>query len=204
MSDQSARSSVYVAPLNIDKASRSTSVEDAHRRTDFTGRSIYMQMTPPDTPIGLQDASEDDVEAAPAVFYPFLRAFYPFQPSETAPDSTVTLPLREGDVVLVHSIHTNGWADGTLLPSGARGWLPTNYCEGYEPEAMRSLLKGLLNFWDLLRTGMTPDDELFANQEFMRGIIAGVRYLLVSQNPLVTAHSTSIYDLTYNRRSRIA
>jgi hypothetical protein len=95
-------------------------------------------------------------------------------------DSTITLPLDEGDVVLVHSIHTNGWADGTLLATGARGWLPTNYCEAYDPEEMRNLLKALLNFWDLLRSTVTDDQDIFENQEFMKGIIAGVRYLLVS------------------------
>lgn len=94
-------------------------------------------------------------------------------------DSTVTLPLNEGDVVLVHSIHTNGWADGTLLLSGARGWLPTNYCDAYDPDEMRNLLKALLNFWDLLRSTATNDQDIFGNQEFMKGIIAGVRYLLV-------------------------
>jgi hypothetical protein len=93
-------------------------------------------------------------------------------------DSTVTLPLNEGDVVLVHSIHTNGWADGTLLLTGARGWLPTNYCDAYNPEEMRSLLKALLNFWDLMRS-TSVTDETFGSQEFMKGIIAGVRYLLV-------------------------
>lgn len=96
-------------------------------------------------------------------------------------DSAVTLPLNEGDVVLVHSIHTNGWADGTLLASGARGWLPTNYCYAYDPDEMRNLLKALLNFWDLLRSAAVDDDQIFGNQEFMKGIIAGVRYLLVSQ-----------------------
>jgi len=137
-------------------------------------------MTPPVTPNGSQEAMEEQMEDAPPVFHPFLRAFYPFHPPYTVSDSTVTLPLNEGDVVLVHSIHTNGWADGTLLLSGARGWLPTNYCEAYEPESMRSLLKGLLSFWDLLKSGLSADNEVFENQEFIRGIIAGVRYLLVS------------------------
>ena len=91
----------------------------------------------------------------------------------------MTLPLIEGDVVLVHSIHTNGWADGTLLVDGTRGWLPTNYCEAYDPIEMKSLLKALLNFWDLMRTTSGNDSEIFGNQEFMKGIIAGVRYLLV-------------------------
>jgi len=116
---------------------------------------------------------------SPPIFHNFLRAFYPFHPEYVTTDSTVTLPLNEGDVVLVHSIHTNGWADGTLLADGTRGWLPTNYCEAYDPDEMRSLLKALLNFWDLMRSSSIDDREMFGNQEFMKGIIAGVRYLLV-------------------------
>ncbi|KAK1585752.1 RasGEF domain-containing protein [Colletotrichum navitas] len=134
-------------------------------------------MTPPATPNGSQEDLGAD-QMPPPVFHNFLRAFYPFHPSYAMTDSSVTLPLNEGDVILVHSIHTNGWADGTLLVSGARGWLPTNYCESYDPEEMRNLLKALLNFWDLLRSTSVNDKEIFGNQEFMKGIIAGVRYLL--------------------------
>jgi hypothetical protein len=135
-------------------------------------------MTPPTTPDGsLEEASAES--QTPPIFHNFLRAFYPFHPSYAMSDSSVTLPLDEGDVVMVHSIHTNGWADGTLLASGARGWLPTNYCESYEPDEMRNLLKALLNFWDLLRSTSVNDQEIFGNQEFIKGIIAGVRFLLV-------------------------
>lgn len=135
-------------------------------------------MTPPATP----NSSAENLgrpASPPPVFHSFLRAFYPFHPSYAMTDSTVTLPLNEGDIILVHSIHTNGWADGTLLMSGARGWLPTNYCDAYDPEEMRNLLKALLNFWDLLRSTAVNDSEIFGNQEFMKGIIAGVRHLLV-------------------------
>lgn len=138
----------------------------------------HSDMTPPTTPNGSQEDLSPEPTGAP-IFHNFLRAFYPFHPSYAVSDSSVTLPLDEGDVVLVHSVHTNGWADGTLLASGARGWLPTNYCEAYEPEDMRNLLKALLNFWDLLRSTSINDSEMFRNQEFMKGIIAGVRFLLV-------------------------
>ncbi|PHH84234.1 hypothetical protein CDD83_2271 [Cordyceps sp. RAO-2017] len=134
-------------------------------------------MTPPATPNGSQEDLSPEV-LDPPVFHSFLRAFYPFSPSDAMTESSVTLPLDEGDVVLVHSVHTNGWADGTLLATGARGWLPTNYCDAYEPDDMRSLLKALLNFWDLLRSTSINDNEIFRNQEFMKGIIAGVRFLL--------------------------
>jgi hypothetical protein len=190
--EQTARSSVHVAPLSIHKdrsrsrgsstssvAQRSNSSRQSHRTKDSSSSQSHSQMTPPATPNGSQEDLHQHIEPQPPVFTNFLRAFYPFHPTYSVTDSTVTLPLNEGDVVLVHSIHTNGWADGTLLISGARGWLPTNYCEAYEPDSMRNLLKALLNFWDLLRSGMISDNEIFGNQEFMRGIIAGVRYLLV-------------------------
>ncbi|CAK7265095.1 Ras guanine nucleotide exchange factor bud5 [Sporothrix epigloea] len=132
---------------------------------DYTHNQNYMYSSPlPPDP--------------PPVFHNFLRAYYAFNPVYSPADSTVTLPMNEGDVILVHSIHTNGWADGTLLASGARGWLPTNYCDAYDPEEMHNLLNALLNFWDLMRCTTVNDNELFGNQEFMKGIIAGVRYLL--------------------------
>ena len=171
------RSSVHVAPLQLYRAPGGN---DRSRAGSREGSGCQAQMTPPATPNGSQETLVEEMETSPPVFHAFLRAFYPFHPTCTDSDATVTLPLNEGDVILVHSIHTNGWADGTLLSSGARGWLPTNYCEAYEPESMRSLLNALLNFWDLLKSGFIPDIEVFGNQEFMRGIIAGVRYLLVS------------------------
>lgn len=177
LNDQSMRASLQVAPLAIGK-SQSDSLGDASTTPDINNPYSQSQMTPPQTPNGSQeDLSPQYIP--PPVFYSFLRAFYPFNPSYAMTDSSVTLPLSEGDVVLVHSIHTNGWADGTLLATGARGWLPTNYCEAYEPEDICNLLKALLNFWDLLRSTSVNDKEIFGNQEFMKGIIAGVRFLLV-------------------------
>ncbi|KAI3328128.1 RasGEF domain-containing protein [Xylariaceae sp. AK1471] len=178
---QPARSSLQVAPLALTR-SRSGSLS-ASSQDDVavdTSTSIYLQsqITPPSTPNESQEELVPQPPPPRPIFHNFLRAFYPFQPACTVSDSTITLPLNEGDVVLVHSIHTNGWADGTLLVTGARGWLPTNYCEAYDPEEMRNLLKALLNFWDLLRSTVTDDQDIFENQEFMKGIIAGVRYLL--------------------------
>lgn len=174
-----------VAPLTLGKTSSLPSHTEHSeyqepRTVEYTNNYPYIQteMTPPQTPNGSQEDLAD--HNGPPIFHNFLRAFYPFNPTYAMTDSSITLPLNEGDVVLVHSIHTNGWADGTLLTSGARGWLPTNYCEAYEPDEMRSLLNALLNFWDLLRSTSVNDSELFRNQEFMKGIIAGVRFLLVS------------------------
>lgn len=191
LSDHSMRASLQVAPLTLAKPSQSSSFDgSSHNGTSNTNLYLQAQMTPPATPNGSQEDLLPEPPLPPSVFHNFLRAFYPFSPSYAMTDSSVTLPLNEGDVILVHSIHTNGWADGTLLATGARGWLPTNYCEAYEPEDMRNLLKALLNFWDLLRSTSVNDKEIFGNQEFMKGLIAGVRFLLVcSRN---TSHSPRI------------
>ncbi|CRK35903.1 hypothetical protein BN1708_006828 [Verticillium longisporum] len=181
LNGQTMRASLQVAPLNLHKP-RSDSLrhglsQSEHFHENDHNPYHHSNMTPPDTPNGShEDLSHQPLP--PPVFHNFLRAFYPFHPNYSITDSSVTLPLNEGDVILVHSIHTNGWADGTLLLSGARGWLPTNYCEAYDPEEMGNLLKALLNFWDLLRSTSVNDSEIFGNQEFMKGIIAGVRYLL--------------------------
>lgn len=200
------RASLQVAPLDLTKSrpgeagngspsngqtpKGESSLETSHLRS---------QMTPPVTPNGSQeDLSSVPPPHMPPVFHNFLRAFYPFHPTLAMADASVTLPLDEGDVVLVHSIHTNGWADGTLLTSGARGWLPTNYCEAYEPEEMRSLLKALLNFWDLLRITTIDEDHMFQSQEFMKGLIGGVRYLLVSRLIIDSVTVNRLLKLTYS------
>jgi hypothetical protein len=90
------------------------------------------------------------------------------------------VPINQGDVILVHSVHPNGWADGTLLASGARGWLPTNYCEPYDHPTIRTLLKALTNLWDLVRDGENGDLMVFMRQDYVRTLIAGVRFFLVS------------------------
>ncbi|KAF7549888.1 hypothetical protein G7Z17_g6082 [Cylindrodendrum hubeiense] len=183
LSSQSMRASLQVAPLSFAKI-HDESTGDGSSTSDLDNNPYSQShMTPPATPNGSQEDLSPQYLAPPA-FHNFLRAFYPFNPSYAMSDTSVTLPLNEGDVILVHSIHTNGWADGTLLGSGARGWLPTNYCEAYEPDDMCNLLKALLNFWDLLRSTTVNDREIFGNQEFMKGIIAGVRFLLERTNCL--------------------
>ncbi|KAK8134118.1 hypothetical protein PG984_006130 [Apiospora sp. TS-2023a] len=188
------RASLRVAPLAIQKTDQGSESESSQTADDASHASANLyandHITPPSTPDGSEEDLDAQQSAARPVFHNFLRAFYPFHPNFAISDSTVTLPLNEGDVVLIHSIHTNGWADGTLLVTGARGWLPTNYCEAYDPEEMRNLLKALLNFWDLLRSTATNDGDIFGNQEFMKGIIAGVRFLLERTNCLTREAST--------------
>ena len=66
---------------------------------------------------------------------------------------------------------------------------------------MRNLLKALLNFWDLMRSTSLNDNEMFGNQEFMKGIIVGVRYLLVGLWLRSDLESVSLFFLTFFSRS---
>lgn len=144
------------------------------------------EMTPPLTPA----TSNEDLHPSAIVqnvhFYDYLRATYPYHPPCDPDPSTVTLPLNRGDIVLVHSIHSNGWADGTLLDSGRRGWLPTNYCEPFEPEPLQSLMKGTTTLWDTTKDCCDGRPALLSCPDLMRGVIAGVRHLLVRPSHIPT------------------
>ncbi|KAI9734993.1 MAG: hypothetical protein M1834_002075 [Cirrosporium novae-zelandiae] len=180
------RSSIYVAPLNIKKykaqgsqsLSRTSSV--VSRRRNKTSVASQTQMTPPLSPRSSQEtiASEEEEDQIQPVFHTYLRAFYPFHPPISVSSTTITVPLCQGDIVLVHSIHTNGWADGTILSTGGRGWLPTNYCEPFDPGAMTTLFHALTTFWDQVRDWTENNLDRIGNQDYMRGIIAGIRVLL--------------------------
>jgi hypothetical protein len=197
---EEVRSSIYVAPLHIVKSTAATT-----EKTPATSPSdavvdlqIALQLHWPTSPRdSFAQAQETGVEEAVperAPFHSYIRAFFHFEPVNSLSPSTVTLSLRAGDVILVHSIAHSGWADGTKLDDGSRGnhancrllllkltqetgWLPTNYCEAYENPPMRPLLKSLTDFWDTIRTGNSSLD-IFGNQDYMRGLIAGVRVLL--------------------------
>jgi hypothetical protein len=138
-----------------------------------------------------------------------LRAFYHFHPTSTVSSSTdessITVPINQGDVILVHSVHPNGWADGTLLASGARGWLPTNYCEAYDHPSIRNLLNALTHLWDLVRDAENGDLAVFTKQDYVRGMIAGVRFFLVSRT--LYLYNTTVRGqllTTVNRRNHNA
>lgn len=179
------RSSIYVAPLkvvkpapngrDVDTASSTSRASPSRQHTSPSRIQSQYGTALSDT--GRQTSNEAVEDHGPT-FHNYLRAFYPFQPTDPLAPSTVTLPLEAGDIILVHSIHTNGWADGTLLDNGSRGWLPTNYCEAYEHLYMRPLLKALTDFWDVIRHGSGSTLDVFRNQDYMRGLIAGVRFLL--------------------------
>jgi hypothetical protein len=84
--------------------------------------------------------------------------------------------------------------------TGETGWLPTNYCEAYENPPMWPLLKSLTDFWDTIRTGNSSLD-IFGNQDYMRGLIAGVRVLL-EKSDCLTRDSALVKKHDSIRKSR--
>lgn len=184
-------SSDLVAPLNISKSPQKsrTSVHSYSRRSS-SSRSLSMRshsqshISPPLTPTTTTEDSTSQRLPAQAVFHHYLRAFYHYVPTSTVSSSTdessITVAINQGDVILVHSVHPNGWADGTLLGSGARGWLPTNYCEPYDHPTIRNLLNAMTHLWDLVRDGESGNLVAFTKQDYIRGMIAGIRFFLVS------------------------
>ena len=171
-------SEIFVAPLHIRKPLGDISSEDS------TFESFSSKYEPP----------------RPR-FHNYLRAAYPFSPAAAPSASTVTLPLNAGDIILIHSVHTNGWADGTLLETGERGWLPTNYCEPYDYTAMRPLLRALTDFWDIMRCGTESNVGAFQSKDYMRGLVAGVRYLL-ERCDCLTRETPNVRQFDGIRRAR--
>ncbi|KAL5120188.1 Ras guanine nucleotide exchange factor bud5 [Pleosporales sp. CAS-2024a] len=189
--DMHKHSSALVAPLNIHKSPKRSRIgllnhSRQSSRASHTTRSrsqshSQSQISPPLTPKTSTEAMAQQVPPQP-VFHNYLRAFYHYEPNSTVCSSTdessVTVAIKQGDVILVHSVHPNGWADGTLLASGARGWLPTNYCEPYDHPAARNLLNALTHLWDLVRDGENGDLGAFMRQDYIRGMISGIRFFL--------------------------
>lgn len=139
------------------------------------------QITPPETPMSPESETPRSVTPQP-LFHNYLRVLHDFdpttEPSTSADESSITVSIKQGDLILVHSIHGNGWADGTLFSSGNRGWVPTNYCEPYDHPYIRNLLNAMTQFWDLLEDSEEASFKTFMRQDYIRGLIAGVRYLL--------------------------
>ena len=151
-------------------------------RTDLSDPvgAIYAQPTPPETPLSPQSFRSQNEQHT--LFHNYLRAFCQFDPPTNIDENDeallMTAPIQPGDLILVHSVHANGWADGTVLTTGARGWLPTNYCEKFDHPYMKDLLNAMTQFWDLLGVGEDANLSTFVRQDYIRGLIAGVRSLL--------------------------
>lgn len=146
-----------------------------------TTAGFVSHTTPPPTP-GSPPADYEPFPVSQSLFQNYLRALYVFDPATSAmPDedaSLSTVRIKPGDLILIHVVHANGWADGTVLNTGDRGWLPTNYCEAYDHPYLRNLLHAMTQFWDLLGASENASLSTFVRQDYIRGLIAGVRYLL--------------------------
>ena len=183
----------YVAPLHIvksrSKATRKISIntrQDSLLNMHSTISNRTDPLSPPQTPKEQDEHAKVEVmqSAQGEQDFPnYLRATHHFQPSSkgaSAADSSITIPISPGEVILVHSIHSNGWADGSLLLTGARGWLPTNYCETFSHPSINNILDALTHLWDLVQSIEHSGLSLFNQQDYVRRMIAGVRHFLVS------------------------
>lgn len=165
---------------------------------DSNSVSSTTQITPPSSPTSRARTVISAPASRLAHFHNFMRAFYDFRPmaalSAEDNETSVTVTLQRGDVILIHSVQPNGWADGTVLSTGARGWLPTNYCEPFEHASVHGLLNAVTHVWDYARLQAEQLPSTSHNQDYMHGMIAGVRrflersHCLSSDSPLVQHH----------------
>lgn len=143
-----------------------------------------MTTVPAQTPRGLAVTAGGRSKSTPPLYRKYLRASHDYVPDQTpsfgiSGGSSVTVELKKGDIILVHLTHANGWADGTVLTTGARGWLPTNFCEAYDHPYIRNLLHALTSLWDSLRLGEADHSWANGRLDHVQALIAGVRCLLV-------------------------
>lgn len=157
---------------------------DAHHdKTTAVTAGFVANITPPGTPLS-QSTDADLPFTNQSLFHNYLRALHAFDPSAESltdhddEEMLSTVAIKPGNLILVHCIHANGWADGTVLNTGVRGWLPTNYCEAYDHPYLRNLLNAMTQFWDLIGAGEDANLSTFIRQDYIRGLIAGVRFLL--------------------------
>ncbi|KAK1050076.1 Ras guanine nucleotide exchange factor bud5 [Friedmanniomyces endolithicus] len=133
-----------------------------------TGLAMRVHATPSETPGNPQGTVES--EPACAIFHNYLRAFYPFDPATSDVYGEIGVPMtasmKPGDLILVHSIHANAWADGTVVTTA------------YDHPYLRNPLNAVTQFWDLLGANEEANLSAFVRQDCIRGLIAGVRYLL--------------------------
>ncbi|KAL9050006.1 MAG: hypothetical protein Q9162_006888 [Coniocarpon cinnabarinum] len=124
------------------------------------------------------DSSSSASEPDP---YPFVFwAFFDYVPDQALSADHIILTFKAGDLILVHEIQPHGWADGTLLTTGERGWLPKNYCKSYNEGRLMSLLLAVAAVEGSLK--VTLDDTegpLRVQIEYpMKQMIDAVRRLL--------------------------
>lgn len=142
-----------------------------------------MERTPPPSPNITKDRAKANR---------FLRVVHPYQPKQPTSPSTVCLNLHGGEVILMHTIHTTGWVDGTALDSGQRGWVPINYCSVYEDEGIRPLLQAVVNLCNCIRDGV-----LQGHHSQVAAVVAAIRTFLkatgcISRESEIVKKNTSV------------
>ncbi|ODQ66944.1 ras GEF [Nadsonia fulvescens var. elongata DSM 6958] len=117
------------------------------------------------------------------------------------PTSTC-LSFQKNDTVILHSLDPSGWGDATILLTGQRGWIPTNYFEIINHDSLNHLMSSILRFVIVPKSqpinyrGEDPDDkektkvnittnghdgiEYTFSQRAISSIISGVRSFLKS------------------------
>ena len=177
---------MYVAPLQVLKGNRSrrkSSGSSRSRRSSASNSARRRSQSKSKNASKISLGSQETVHPSESPrFEHYLRATHEYDPSTYSDPSSVTMPLSPGDILLVHANHSNGWADGFLLSTGERGWVPTNFCAPLDQEPNRMLMRALTTFWDILHNRRSSITSILSNQEYMRGLIAGVRRTLVSSN----------------------
>ena len=170
------RTSAHVAPLQITKCKTRTSASSNLSRQSLQSQNrVQSTLSEEDSRPLLQQNQ----------FHNYLRATYSFCPDQEETVATSMLQLHKGEIILVHQKTAEGWVDGTLLSTGARGWLPSNYCQPFDQEPIGVLMRALTQFWDLTKGDSRGSMVLAHNQDYVRGLVSGVRWLLVSTESTV-------------------
>lgn len=132
------------------------------------------------------DNSQKQSQPPPPLNRKYIRALHDHQPTQPSLEdsgrlTSKTITLHKGDVVLVHLTNSNGWADGTVLNSGDRGWIPANYCEPYDHEFVRIFFHGLTELWTAAARANDKISWRSAPREAeVQALVTGVRHMLVS------------------------
>lgn len=118
----------------------------------------------------------------------YLRAVHDFeQPADTANNdpegSSAKSNLTAGDIVMVHLTNSQGWADGTILNTGRRGWLPASYCQPYDHENVRAFFHGLTKLWVVCNQDNVAASQRGRISSDIKPLVQGVRQSLVSAGP---------------------
>ncbi|ORY83088.1 ras guanine nucleotide exchange factor domain-containing protein [Protomyces lactucae-debilis] len=159
--------------------------------TPIAAFSSNGSITPPASPRSSSGASSLKSASARVACPPltvYLRALHPYTATPDPNSDAPCLSLQEGSILYVHSVHSSGWADGSLL-DGQRGWFPSNYCEPY----ILSALQDLSGARTALETAICTDNEAKYGAG-VADLVASVRGILdragclSRESPLVQTH----------------